>query len=120
MTSPITPGLDGSFDSVAFMEIYPSGRAVEHDSGISFALTPIPGGNKYTIDVAGANPDRLDLTIAVTGTSLTSLRSKAKNSVRGSLVYHAGTTNARLVNVKGVSKQQRADAYLATLELILG
>ncbi len=111
---------DGSFDGVGFMEQYSSGYAVEPDSSTNYTLTSIPGGNKFTTDVMGTNPDKLDLTVALAGAQLALLRSKARNAVRGSLVYHAGTTSARLMAVKGVRSQMVDDAYLATLEFVMG
>lgn len=111
---------DASFDGAAFREIFDGQLAVAPDSGTEYATTKIPGGGAYTIDSAGAGPRVLQLPIGATDAQLASLRSKADNAVRGSLVYHAGTVAARLMKVTQVRDAAIVDAHRATLELIMG
>jgi hypothetical protein len=116
----LTEAYDGSFDGVAFWEQFSGMFAAEPDSGVDYASKKIPGGNSSVTDSAGESLHSFDLPIAVAATQLALLRSKASNTVRGSLDYHAGTITARLMKVKSIRKQMLDDAYLATLELIVG
>ena len=120
MTSFLSDLFTGSFGGTTFMEQFSSGYAVEPDSGVEYTTTKIPGGNKFIVQTAGAGPRTLDLPIACALTQLNLLRSKADAHTRASLVYHAGTVSATLLKVKSVRKQMVDDAYLATLELIIG
>lgn len=116
----LTDAYNGSFDSVSFMEQFAGQLAGEPDSGVESSITHIPGGNVNVIQTSGQGPRKLDLPIAVAGANLTLLRSKATSATRGSLIYHAGTTNARLLSVKAVRAHAVDDAYFATLELVVG
>ncbi len=111
---------NASFGGTSFQELYEGQLAVEPDSGVAYTITPIPGGDKFVVQTAGAKPRTLDLPIACTLASLNALRTKADNAQRQSLIYHAGTTQARLMQVKNVRSVAVVDAYRATLELIIG
>lgn len=116
----LTDAYNASFDSVSFMEQFSGQFALEPDSGVESSITHIPGGDVNVIQTSGQGPRKLDLPIAVAGANLTLLRSKATSATRASLVYHAGTTNARLLSVKSVRAAAADDAYFATLELVVG
>lgn len=112
--------VNASFGGTAFQEIFEGQLAVGPDSGVDYVLTKIPGGNKAVLDVSGPTPRVLKLPIACTDAQLALLESKANSYTRASLVYHRGTTNARLMKVEQVRDAAVVDAHRATMELILG
>jgi len=116
----LTDAYDASFGGTSFMEQFPGGYAAEPDSGVEATIIHIPGGNVNIIQTAGQGARKLSLPIACAASELTALRGKANSATRASLIYHAGTTSARLLQVTNVRKQMVDDAYLATLELIVG
>ncbi len=116
----LTDLYNAEFDGVEFVEIYQNAYAAEPDSGVEFSETKIPGGSKTIIQTAGPGTRKLDMPIAVIGAGLTSLRSKADNSTRDTLEYHAGSVSARLLQVVNVRKQAMDDAYTATLRFVMG
>jgi hypothetical protein len=111
---------NGSFGGTSFMELYDGQLAVEPDSGVEYTTVHIPGGDTIVVQTSGRAPRTLDLPIAVKATELTALHTKANNATRASLVYHAGTTSARLMKVKDVRSAPLVDAYRAVLELVIG
>ena len=116
MSGTIADGYNASFDGVSFMELFDSGYAVEPESGVDYAVAPVVN----VVQTSGQSSRTLDLPIALAAAQLTSLRTKANSATRASLVYHAGTVNARLLKIKGVRKQLVQDIYLATLEMVVG
>ncbi len=120
MTNFLPEYYDAEFDGAEFLEIFQGLYAPEPDSGVEYSETKIPGGSKTVIQTAGPGTRKLDLPIACAGAQLASLRGKADNATRDTLIYHAGSVSARLMKVLNVRKQGVDDAYLATLQFVMG
>lgn len=116
----LTDMYDAEFDGIDFLEIYQGAYAPEPDSGVDFTETKIPGGSKTIIQTAGPGTRKLDMQIAAASTSIAALRSRADSATRDTLVYHAGSVSARLLQVVNVKKQGVDDAYLCTLRFVMG
>ncbi len=116
--SVLAPYYDGSFDGTGFMELFPNQIAVEPDTAGEASITHIPGGSTTVIQTAGLIAQTLDLAVGMDGAQLTALRGKVLN--RATLIYHAGSVNARLMKVKSVHFNNIHGAYDAVLELIIG
>ena len=107
---------DGSFASVGFLELFESGTAPEPDIKTKDAVLEIPGSNNVVYQDFGQGAVLLDLRVAVG--SLASIQ--AKRGTRGSLVYHAGTVNARLRHITNIQKDFLGFGAKVTLSFIIG
>lgn len=114
----LSDSYDGSFGGTDFMELYEGLAAVEPDTALEFSVTHIPGGNTTVIQSAGLIAQTLDLPIGADAADLAALRGKV--GTRATLIYHAGSVNARLMKVKNVRSVYSSGSYAAVLELILG
>lgn len=109
---------DGSFGGTSFVELYEGLAAVEPDTGGESSVTHIPGGNTTVIQTAGLVAKTLDLSIGANTAELRALEGKVLS--RATLVYHAGSVNARLMKVKNLRYVYSSGSYAAVLELIIG
>jgi hypothetical protein len=116
----LSDSYDGSFGGTGFLEIFDGQLGVEPDTGVEYSVTHIPGGSTTIVQSSGQSADTMDLPIAVEAAELSALRTKARSATRATLVWHGGSQQARLMKVKQVRKASVADAYKATLELIMG
>lgn len=114
----LSPHYDGSFGGTGFMEIFDGLAGVEPDTAGDVSITHIPGGNTTVIQTSGLIAQQIDLPIGVDAAELSALRGKVLS--RATLVYHAGSGNARLLKVKNVRFVRTSGAYAAVLELLLG
>lgn len=112
----IATAADGSFASVAFLEIWDNAVAPEPDVKTKDAVLEIPGSSNVVYQDFGQAAVTLELRVAVE--SLAAIQ--AKRGVRGSLVYHAGTVNARLRHITNIQKDALGVGFKVTLSFLIG
>ncbi len=108
----------GSFNSHDFLESFEGGNSSpEGDVTLSHTMYHIPGGNDNVMIDTGKLHQTADIAIVCTASELSALQGDVSSSTH-TLVWHVGSTTARLVGVIGARKESGADVYRATLRVV--
>lgn len=112
----LTPYYNGSFRGTSSFWIQDSGPFTEPGADLAedYVLLRIPGGNITILQSFGSAPRTLDLPIAINSSDLASLVAKQASS--GTLVYHGGSIQARMV---GMTQPQRDNLDQGTWKMTL-